>query len=38
MGSRRGNVYACVVVCGFELGVTVGVMSVLVVWMEVTML
>ena len=38
MGSRRGNVFSCVVLCGFELSVPVGVMSVLVVWLEVAMM
>ena len=38
MGSRRGNVCSCVVVCGFELSVPVRVTSVLVVWLEVAML
>ena len=37
MGSRRGNVCSCVVLCVFELSVTVGVMSVLVVWLETAM-
>jgi len=38
MGSWRGDVCFCVVVCGFELGVPVGVMSVLAVWLEVAMM
>ena len=38
MGSRRGNACSCVVVCGFELSGPVWLMSVIVVWLEVSVL